>query len=88
MTPFAVELSVCIGIGGFGCPISVSMFLRWKASFALMNSPLSSDSAAEDMTTFMICAMLRMAPLFWGMSALVDKKTFPPALLRAFGLQW
>ena len=48
----------------------------------------SSDSAVEDMTAFMIFAMLRMAPLFGGMSALVDKKKCPPALLRAFGLLW
>ena len=74
MTPFAVELSVCIGVGGCRCPISVSMFLRWTASFAFLKSPLSSASAAEDMMAFMIFAMLRMAPLFGGMSALVDKK--------------
>ena len=74
MTPFAVELLVCIGVGGFGCPISVSMFLRWTASFALMKIPPSFDSAAEDMTALMICAMLRMDLLFGGMAALVDKK--------------
>ena len=71
MTPFAVELSVCVGVGGCGCPISVSMFMRWTASFALMKIPTSSASAAEDMTDFMICDMLRMAPLFGGMYALV-----------------
>ena len=58
MTPFAVELSVCIGVGGFGCPISVSMFLRWTAPFALMKIPPSSDFAVEEMTDFMICACL------------------------------
>ena len=88
MTKFAVELSVCIGVGGCGCPISVSTFLRWTASLALMKSPASSASADEDMTDLMICAMLRMALLFGGMSALVDKKKCPPALLRAFGLLW
>ena len=74
MTPFAVELSVCIDVGGCRCPISVSMFLRWTASFALMKIPPSSASAAEDKTALIICDMLRMAPLFGGMSALVDKK--------------
>ena len=88
MTPVAVELSVCISVGGCGCPIYVSMFLRWTASFVLMKIPLSSASSADDLTDFMICALLRMAPLFGGMSALVDKKKCPPALLRAFGLLW
>ena len=88
MTPFYVELPICIGVGGCGCPISISMFLKWTASFALMKSPLSSASAVEDMAAFMICAMLRMATLFGGMSALADKKKCPPALPRDFGSLW
>ena len=39
-TPFDVELSVWMGVGGWGCPISARMFLMYTASFALMNSTL------------------------------------------------
>ena len=88
VTPFDVKLLVCIGFGGCGCPIYVSMFLRWKASFALMKNPLSSASGAEAMTAFVIYAMLRIAPLFGGISVLVDNKKCPPALLCAFGSLW
>ncbi len=35
-------------MGGWGCPISDNMFLRYTASFALMNRAPSSASAAED----------------------------------------
>ena len=88
MMPFAVELSVCIGVGGFGCPISVSMFLRWTAPFALMKIPPSYASDAEYITALMICDMLRVAPFFGGVSALVDNKKCPTSLLRASGLLW
>ena len=76
MTPFSVEFLGCIGVGSCGCPISVSIFLRWTASFTLMKIPPSSDSAVEEMTDFMICAMLRMDPLFGGMYELVENKNF------------
>ena len=50
--------------------------MRWTASFSLTKSPPSSASDAENMTALMVCAMLRMTPLFGGMSSLVDKKKF------------
>ena len=45
----------------------------------------SSDSAADDMTFFMICDMVSMAPLFDGNNVLFDKKKWPPARLCASG---
>ena len=62
-TPLAVELSVCIGVGGCGCPISANMFLMCTASLALMKSAPNSASAAEDITALIICATLCMLPL-------------------------
>ncbi len=43
--------------------------------------------AAEDMTVLIICAIVRMAPLFGGLAVLLDMKKCLPALLRAFDLE-
>ena len=84
-TPLAVALSVCMGVGGCGCPISVKMFLMCTASLALMNNPPNSASAAEDITAFNIWATLWMLPLLGGISSLLDRKKWPPTLLLAPG---
>ena len=52
MTPLAVELSVCIGVGGCGCPNSSSIFMTWTASLMLIKRDPNSASATEDMTAF------------------------------------
>ena len=44
----------------------------------------SSASAAEDMTDFIICAMVMTAPLFVVMAELLDIKKCPPDMLHAF----
>ena len=44
----------------------------------------NSDSAAEDITAFMICEMVRTDSLFGGMYELLDMKKCPPAMLLAF----
>ena len=80
----AVVLSVCIGVGGFLCPIYLIVWRDRMASCQLMKRAPSLASDAEEMTAFMICAMLMMAPLFGGMAELLDMKKFLPALLRAF----
>ena len=46
----------------------------------------SSASAADDMTLFMICVMVSMAPFFGGNNVFFDKKKRPLARLRASGL--
>jgi hypothetical protein len=53
---------------------------------AIIYSPASSASVAEDMTFLMMCAMFRIAPLFGGKVVLLDRKKCPPAWLHAFGL--
>ena len=87
-TLLAVALSVCMGVVGCGCSISVKMFLMCTASLALMNSPPNSDSAAEDMTAFNIWATLWMFPLLSGISSLLDRKKWPHILLLAPGSLW
>ena len=82
MTPSAVELSVWIGVLGCLCPNYSRMICMYDASrVAIQRSP-SSDSAADDMTLFMICEMVSMAPFFGGNTVLFDKKKFPPVRLR------
>ena len=80
--PFAVVLSVCIGVGGCGCPISSSRLRCGTACFAFMNKPAISASAADDSTAFMTEETLSTAPLLSGLSVLEDKKWWPPTRLR------
>ncbi len=80
-----VLLSVCIGVGGWGWPSSLSVWRMETAVFALMKRALSSASAADDMTAHIICKMLRAAPLFFGMPSLSAINMCLPARLRAFG---
>ena len=70
----AMALSVCIGVGGCGWPISSRMILMNTAYRAMMCSPASSASVVDVMTCLIICAMLRTAPLFGGIAASFDKK--------------
>ena len=72
ITPCAVELSVFTGVGGCGRCISSSVSQDKTATFALIKRPPSSDSAAEDITALMICAMFRISSLFGGCSLLLD----------------
>ena len=62
-TPSAIELSVCNGVGGCGCPISSRMILMYTASRAIMYNAASSASVADVMTCLILCAMFNMAPL-------------------------
>ena len=86
MTASAIALSVCSGVGGCLWPNSSSMILMYTASRAMMYSPASAASVADDMTFLMMCAMFNTAPLLGGMVVSLDRKKCPPALLRALGL--
>ncbi len=80
-----VELSVCIGVHVCGWPNSLSIVRMETAVFALMNNVPSFASAADDMTDFIICKMLRTALLFIGISSSPAMNMWPPAWLWAFG---
>ncbi len=61
----------------------------WRAgivSLQLMESAPTSASAAEDMTALIICAIVRMMPLFGGLAVLLDMKKCQPARLHVFDL--
>ena len=56
------------------------------AVFALINrAPSLVSAAADDMTARMIYEILRMAPLFVGMTSFADIDMCPPAQLQALG---
>jgi hypothetical protein len=82
---WAVELLVCMGVQVCGCPISSRVCRMETAVLALMNSALSSASAAYDITALIICNMLSTAQLLMGMSSLPAMSMWPPALLQALG---
>ena len=77
-----IALSVCNGVGGCLCPISSKIILIYTASRA--QSAASSDSSAGVMARLIICAMLRIVPLFFGIVSSLDKKDCSPARLLAF----
>jgi hypothetical protein len=54
ITPSAIELSVCIGVGGCLCPISSKIILMYTDSRAMIYNAASSASVADVMTCLMI----------------------------------
>ncbi len=66
ITPLAIKLLVWIGVCGCGWPISVSICHKYTASRALRYSAPNSASTADDMTAFMIVAMVKNALLLGG----------------------
>ncbi len=83
----AVALSVCIGVHGCGCLSLISVCRIETAVFALMNKVPSSASAADDMTAWIICEMLRTAPLVMGILSFLAMYMWPPVRLQELGLE-
>ena len=82
--PFAVVLSVCIGVGGCVCTTSSSDWRAEMASLQLIKSAPSSDSASDDMTSLMILEIVNTYLLLGGNAVLFEMKKFPPAMLMDF----
>jgi hypothetical protein len=64
VTPAAVELSIWIGLLGWGQPMAIRVWWWGIISCAVMNSAASSDLAAK--ANLMIWAIDRLAPLNQG----------------------
>ena len=60
----AMALYVCNGVGGYLCPIYSKIIMMYTALHTMIYSDASSASVADVMTCLMMCAMLRIAPLF------------------------
>ena len=84
-TASAVALSVCNGIGGYLCRISSKIILMYMDLRAMMYSGSSLASVADVMACLIMCVMLRIVTLFWGILASSYKKKCPPARLIFFG---
>jgi hypothetical protein len=81
----AVELSIWTGVGGCLCPSSSNVVRIGTAILALINSPPSSASAANDITALIIFATVCTALLSRGSFSSSLKKKCPPVWLRALG---
>ena len=72
--PNAVVLSVWVGIGGCLWPIPSAVVRAGIACCELIYSAPISASADEVITFFIICTMVKAAPLFSGFDALFGMK--------------
>ena len=84
VTPTAVELSHWIGDGGCFHSIASNAFRNGTISFAVKNSAVVSASAAEDITYFMIAAMVSTGPFHLGIGPSSDRKMCAPDVLLDF----
>ena len=83
VTPDAVELSVWIGVLGWGQPISMRVCWMGTISLAVIKRPTNSASAAEAMTNLIIWVMVRMDKLSQGTGSYLDRKMWALSWLRA-----
>ena len=64
--PYALELSVCVGVVGCVCPIPSKVLCTGAAYFLLMKSDPKSDSSSNYTTDFMSWDIFRTATLLGG----------------------
>ena len=72
--PFAVELSVCTGVGGCISPSSPGVLLVDISALENKNSAQTSTSATDDIIALIILVIFCTAPLFGGNGVLFDVK--------------
>ena len=70
----AITLSFYNAVGGCLCPISSSIILMYTASRAKMYNAASASSVDNLLTCLIMWAVLRIAPLFCGILASLNKK--------------
>ena len=90
MMPESVELSVCVGVGPFGCPIYSNEVMITSPSLALINRPPNSASTAEAITCLKVAANTNTALLFLVRevgSNLSLRNKCSPTLLLALGAE-
>ena len=86
VNPTAVELSVWIGVRGCCQPISMSVLRSGIIFFAVMHSAAISDSAPGAITGLIICAIVKIGPLIFGLGSFSESNICAPARLLAFDL--
>ena len=84
MIPLAVLLSVCIGVGGCGCPSSSHVTRSGSIARAFIYNAAISALAADDITPFIIFAIIDIGPLMiCSFFLLFPKYVYPAALDHA-----
>ena len=83
VTPSAVELYVCMGVLGWGHPISMRVFRMGNIALSVMKRPVSSASAAKYMKNLMIWEMVIMDSFSPGTGSSSDKNMWAPSQLHA-----
>ena len=84
-----VELSVCSGVGGLGCPNYINVRRIFFLILALFNHLHHSYSAVDSTTCLIMLNMVYIAPLSLIGSVLIvviPKKYLPPITYRPFSL--
>ena len=84
ITPAAVVLSVWMGVMDCFHPIYTNVRRIGISSFAVIYNAPNSASAADDMTNFIICAIVNMGPFHFGSGSSSERKMWAPALLLPF----
>jgi hypothetical protein len=82
VTPAAVELSVLLGLFGWGHPIEMRVYLWGIDSLAMTKRAASSDLVADAITNLMIWAIERTAPLKCGKGSFSERKMCALAQLQ------
>ena len=83
VTPIDVELSHWMVVLGCDHPIFMSAWRSGTISSDMVKRPASSDSAADDMTFLIICAIVSTGPLWRGIRTSSESMMWDPARLRA-----
>ena len=84
VNPTHAEFYVWIGELDCGKPISMSVLRSGIIFSAVMYNAPISDSAAEAITSLMICAIVNMGPFIFGFGSFYKRKIWAPDLLQAF----
>ncbi len=82
VTPAAVDLSVWIGLFGWGQPMEMGVCLWGIISLVVTKRAASSDLAANTIINLMIWVIERIAPLNRGNGSFSERKMCAPAQLR------
>ena len=83
VTHAVVEFSICMGVLGWGHPISMRVFRMGNIALSVMKRPVSSASAAKYMKNLMIWEMVIMDPFSPGTGSSSDKNMWAPSQLHA-----
>ena len=66
VTPTGLEFLISIGFLGCCHPVYIKIWRMGAIYLVMVNNPASLASAPEDMTYLIICAMVRIGPLYHG----------------------